>query len=83
MIPIRLPKENKDDLIADLQQYFYDERGEEIGSLAAEQLLDHMMQRLAPYAYNQGVQDAKAAVNEKLLQIEDELYALERPANRR
>ncbi|WP_172194299.1 DUF2164 domain-containing protein [Saccharibacillus qingshengii] len=83
MIPIRVPKEDKDEIIADLQNFFYEERGEEIGSLAAEQLLDHMMKQFAPYIYNQAVRDAKTAVNEKMLQIEDELYALERPVNRR
>ncbi|WP_172252562.1 DUF2164 domain-containing protein [Saccharibacillus deserti] len=83
MIPIRVPKEDKDEMIADLRNFFYEERGEEIGSLAAEQLLDHMMKQFAPYIYNQAVRDAKAAVNEKMLQIEDELYALERPVNRR
>ncbi|NGZ75675.1 DUF2164 domain-containing protein [Saccharibacillus alkalitolerans] len=83
MIPITLPKERKDEMVADLQAYFYEERGEEIGTIAAEALLDHMLHRFAPYIYNQAVRDAKAAVNEKLMQIEDELYALERPTARR
>lgn len=83
MIPIKLPKEQKDEMIEELQSFFYDERGEEIGAIAAERLLDHMMHRFAPYIYNQAVRDAKAAVNEKLSQVEDELYALERPIDRR
>ncbi|EXG83328.1 DUF2164 domain-containing protein [Saccharibacillus sacchari] len=83
MIPIKLPKEQKDEMIKELQNFFYEERGEEIGTIASERLLDHMMHQFAPYIYNQGVRDAKAAVNEKLSQVEDELYALERPINRR
>lgn len=83
MIPIRLPKEQKDEMIEGLRNYFLEERGEEIGTIAAEQLLDHMMHQFAPYIYNQAVRDAKTAVNEKLSQIEDELYALERPIDRR
>ncbi|MDO3410870.1 DUF2164 domain-containing protein [Saccharibacillus sp. CPCC 101409] len=83
MIPIKLPREQKLELIEDLQAFFYEERSEEIGEIAAEQLLDHMLQRLGPYVYNQAVRDAKAAVNEKIAQIEDELYALERPLERR
>ncbi len=83
MIPIRLPKEQKDEMIADLQNFFYEERGEEIGTIAAENLLDHMLKQFAPYLYNQAISDARAAVNEKMLQIEEELYALERPIGRR
>ncbi|OWA33607.1 hypothetical protein B9G55_19830 [Saccharibacillus sp. O16] len=83
MIPVKLPKEQKDELIADLQNFFYEERGEEIGTIAAENLLDHMLNRLAPHLYNQAIRDARSAVNEKVLQIEEELYALERPITRR
>ncbi len=83
MIPIKLPKEQKDEMIEELQNFFYEERGEEIGTIAAERLLDHMMQQFAPYIYNQAVRDAKVAVNEKLSQVEEELHALERPINRR
>lgn len=52
MIPIKLPKEQKDEMIEELQNFFYDERGEEIGTIAAERLLDHMMHQFAPYIYN-------------------------------
>lgn len=37
---IRLPKENKDQLKEELKEYFYYERSEEIGDLAAENILD-------------------------------------------
>lgn len=31
----QIPRENKDDIIADIQQYFMEELGESIGNLAA------------------------------------------------
>lgn len=82
VIPIKLPREEKEELIARLQAYFEDERSESIGSLAAEQLLDFMIQELGPYLYNKGVADARILLNGKLAQLEDELYVLEKPVCR-
>ena len=37
---IRIPKENREEFVQSLQDYFYNELSEEIGNLAAENLLD-------------------------------------------
>ncbi len=79
MMNIKLPKENKDMLIEKLKEYFELERGEEIGSIAAEGTLDFMIQVIGPHIYNQAIRDARKMVNEKVLSIEDELYTLEKP----
>ncbi len=75
----KLPREKKERMMESVQQYFIQERSEEIGSIAAEALLDHMIKVIGPYIYNQAVQDARKLLHERMLSIEDELYSLERP----
>lgn len=55
---IKISKEDRDEMIAALRQYFLKERDEEMGDLAAGLLLDHFIEHLAPVFYNQGVYDA-------------------------
>jgi uncharacterized protein (DUF2164 family) len=82
MIPIKLPKEQKDEIIRSVRAYFEEERSESIGDLAAEQLIDFMLKELGPYAYNKAIEDARAVLLRKASEQEDELYTLEKPINR-
>ncbi|ALS28514.1 hypothetical protein IJ21_31200 [Paenibacillus sp. 32O-W] len=81
----KLPREEKEALIERIRLYFEEERSETIGRLAAEQLLDWMLGEIGPYAYNQGVEDARVLAAERSQSLDDELYALKRikPAQRR
>jgi uncharacterized protein (DUF2164 family) len=83
LLPIKLPKEDKSEIIKQVQIYFTKERDDTIGELAAEQLTDFMIRELGPYIYNKAVADTRALLQEKLNQLEDELYALEKPLHRR
>lgn len=78
MIPIKIPKEQKQELIANVQDYYYSEFSDEIGELAAENLVDFMLKELSPYIYNQAIADARATVEQKMLSLEEDLYALEK-----
>ena len=78
IVPIKLPKEEKEQIVRSVQQYFEEERSETIGNLAAEQIVDHMLQLLGPYLYNKAIAGARAVVLEKISQVDDELYALEK-----
>ncbi|WP_410511502.1 DUF2164 domain-containing protein [Paenibacillus sp. BR2-3] len=82
IISIKLPKEEKDEIIDNVRTYFENERSEIIGDLAAEQLIDFMIKELGPYIYNKAITDARVMLNERINQIEDELYALEKPVQR-
>jgi len=55
---IKLSKERRDEMIAEIQVYFSKERDEEIGNLDAGMVLDFIVETLAPAFYNQGVYDA-------------------------
>lgn len=79
MLIIKLPKEQKDILTKRVQEYFYEERAEEIGNLAAESILDFMIKEVSPVIYNQAIYDARNLVKERMMSLEDDLYALEQP----
>ena len=83
MIPIKLPLEEKAEIIRNVQAYFELERSESIGDLGADQLIDFMIKELGPYIYNKAVADARQLIQEKVNQIEDELYSLEKPTGHR
>lgn len=52
-------------MIDAIKEYFLNERGEEFGDLAANFLLDFILEQMAPHVYNQGVYDAYKYMNER------------------
>lgn len=62
---IKLEKERRDEMVKEIAHYFKNERGEEIGQLAAGLILDFIIDKLAPEFYNQGVLDSCAYMSEK------------------
>ena len=70
---LKLQKEQRDMLIANIRNYFLEERDEEIGDLSATLVLDFFITQLGPTLYNRGVNDAKALLTEKL----EDLHGLE------
>ena len=55
---IKVTKEQRDEMILAIKNYFSEEREEEIGDLRAGLMLDFILEELAPEFYNQGVSDA-------------------------
>ncbi|APO42712.1 hypothetical protein BK141_06230 [Paenibacillus sp. FSL R5-0765] len=74
---LKLTKEQQDEAIRTIQSYFEEERGEELGDLAAWGVLDLFMTQLAPYIYNQALRDARTTVNQRMASMEEDLFALE------
>lgn len=56
---------------------FEHERGEAIGELAADGVLDFFMTRIAPHVYNQALSDCRHVVSQRMISLEDDIYALE------
>jgi uncharacterized protein (DUF2164 family) len=75
----KLSLEQKQAMMGQVQQYMEIELGETLGDLAAESMLEFMLQTLGPVVYNQALQDARKVINERMLSLEDELYTLEKP----
>jgi uncharacterized protein (DUF2164 family) len=76
---LKIPKEQKMQIISLIQQYFRDERGEEIGDLAAEFLLDFMIKQIGPFIYNQAVEDVQYVFNQRMASLAEDVYALKMP----
>ena len=81
VIVVKIPREQKNSLIAEVQTYFDMERSETIGELAAENFLDFMIKQLGPIIYNQAIRDCRTVVTQQMERIDEEIYALEQPQN--
>jgi uncharacterized protein (DUF2164 family) len=53
-------KDKKREVVASLQRYVSQELDCELGDIQAGHLLEYIMKEIGPFAYNQGVEDAKA-----------------------
>ncbi|NOU64944.1 DUF2164 family protein [Paenibacillus sp. LMG 31461] len=73
---LKLPKEEKDALISDLQEHLDVELGVTVGQIAAEQLIDYMLQQLTAPIYNLAIEDALKGVRDRMAVLEDDLYAM-------
>lgn len=74
MAAVNLSQELKKQAIDDIKRYFLENREEEIGQLAAELLLDFMLEKVGAVIYNQAIRDAHTFMSEKV----EDLYALEK-----
>jgi uncharacterized protein (DUF2164 family) len=76
---MRISSEKKDVIREHIKEFFYQEHSEEIGDLAADNFLDFISKEIGPFFYNQGVQDAKALCEQKMISLEEDIQSLERP----
>ena len=74
MMRVRLSAERRSALIGSLRGYFEEEFDEPLSEFRAQALLDFLVAQLGPPLYNQGVRDACAAMQEKLGDLEGEVY---------
>ncbi|MEH7883466.1 DUF2164 domain-containing protein [Bacillus sp. JJ1609] len=56
-------------MMDEIKRYFRDERGEELGDLAALLMLEFFADKLAPQFYNLGIQDAHEFMAQRLEDI--------------
>jgi len=75
---IRLSDDRRSKLLASIRQYFEENFDEPISDFRAQALLDFFVLHLGPPVYNQGVHDASSYIQEKLTDIEGEVYETER-----
>lgn len=79
MHPIKISREHKLQIASSIQDYFDTELSFEMGQLASENLLDFMLKELSPYIYNQALADARKVIEQKMISMEEDMYALEQP----
>lgn len=68
-----LTKGKRDDCISKIIIFFKKERNEEIGMIAAEEVLDCVLEEIGENIYNKGIQDAKNLFKSRIEDIEVEL----------
>jgi uncharacterized protein (DUF2164 family) len=71
---IRLAPERRDRLVSKVQALFTREFDGELSEFQAQRLVDFFVRHLGAPVYNQAVQDARAAIQTKLDDIEGEFY---------
>jgi len=71
-----VPEEKRNDCIKTIISFFQDERDEEIGVVAAGQVLDFFLQTIGEEIYKKGIRDAKKLLKERLEDLDVELDLL-------
>jgi uncharacterized protein (DUF2164 family) len=71
---IELSKQVRDDAIASIQRYFERNLPEPIGELPATLLLNYFVEEIGPSIYNQAITDAQARLQQRVADLEGELY---------
>ena len=77
---IQLSPERRSRLLAVTRRYFSEQFDETLSDFRAQALLDFFVSELGPPVYNQGVRDAARYLQDKLTDIDGELYEREPPA---
>ncbi|MET1411181.1 DUF2164 domain-containing protein [Roseibium sp. HPY-6] len=78
MKELKLDKEVRTRLTAQIQRYLDDELDLEVGNMDAEFLIDFLSGSLGAHFYNLGLKDAQALFARKADDVTDEIYAMER-----
>lgn len=78
MSDITFSQEEKDILVQKIKLYFHEELDYEIGGFDAEFLLDFFKEEMGAYFYNRGVYDAQALLSNKVEELTETLFELEK-----
>ena len=73
---IQLSEEQKKALREEIHAYYLDQRGEDIGIILQEGLLDLFLEELAPIVYNKALDDAKLWFSRRMDDVEADFYGL-------
>lgn len=71
---MELSKEARIDALASIQQYFERNMPEPIGELAAGLLLNFFVEEIGPVIYNQAVRDAQTRLQQRVADLDGELF---------
>ena len=71
---IKLSQERRERLVAAICGLFSEEFERELSEFQAQRLLDFLVRHLGAPVYNQAIQDARAALQAKLDDLEGEFY---------
>lgn len=75
---IKLSEQQKKQLKEEITAFYLDVRGEEIGLIEQQQLVDLFLEQLAPIVYNKALDDVRNWHREQLNNMESDYYLLYR-----
>ncbi|HOI29739.1 MAG TPA: DUF2164 domain-containing protein [Melioribacteraceae bacterium] len=78
---ISFTKQEKEELVSKIQEYFADKLDQELGRFEAEFLLNFIADVIGPYFYNKGIHDSQAMLQKKVDEIIEAIDSLEKPLN--
>lgn len=73
---IRLNDAQKKQLINEIKAFYLEVRGEEIGMIEEQQLIDLFCEHLAPIVYNKALDDSMRWLKEQFGNLETDYYLL-------
>ncbi|MDE6761066.1 MAG: DUF2164 domain-containing protein [Lachnospiraceae bacterium] len=73
---IQLSDKQKHQLATEIKAFYLDIRGEEIGMIEEQQLLDLFCEHLAPIVYNKALDDSMRWLKEQVENMEVDYYSL-------
>ena len=73
---ISLTEEEKKWMADEIKGFYLDERGEDIGIIEQQQLLDLFVERLGPVVYDKGLDDARRWYQSQMENLESDYYLL-------
>ncbi len=79
MPDIEFSKDEKQQLVEKIRDYFEMELNQELGQFEAEFLLDFLSRELGPYFYNRGLYDAQAVMQSRIDAVMEAIYEIEKP----
>jgi uncharacterized protein (DUF2164 family) len=74
---LKLSKDVETSLIASIKRYVSENFDIDIGDLKSSLFLQFCLDEIAPFAYNQAIQDAQAYMQERVMDLENACYAPE------
>jgi uncharacterized protein (DUF2164 family) len=72
---IEISKQVRTEAIASMQRYFSENMPEPIGDLAAGLLLNFFVEEVGPAIYNQAIADAQTRMQQRVSDLNGELFA--------
>lgn len=79
MEKVEFNPDEKEQIVRKVKLYFLEELNQEIGGFDAEFLIDFFAEEVGAYFYNRGLYDAQALLGQKIEELSDSLYELEKP----
>ena len=79
MEKLEFTPQEKHHIVRKVKMYFDEELDQQIGSFDAEFLIDFFADEVGAYFYNRGLYDAQTLLSQKVEELGDSIYELERP----